>query len=52
VFRLCLFATTFTLILAALQAAAAPVKVPAGLFKDVNAAFESGSRMAQSTKTN
>jgi len=50
VFRLCLFATTFTLILAALQAAAAPVKVPAGLFKDVNDTTVGGARLIRGTQ--
>ena len=34
--RFVLFATTFTLFFVAQQAPAAPVKVQAGLFKDVN----------------
>jgi len=50
VFRLCLFATSLILAFAAHQAAAAPVKVPAGLFKDVNDTTVGGARLVRGTQ--
>ncbi len=49
-FRLCLFAAALTLVFAAHQAPAAPVKVPAGLFKDVNDTTVGQARLVRGTQ--
>ena len=49
-FRFCLFTVTFSLLVFWQQAAAAPVKVPTGLFKDVNDTTIGQARLVRGTQ--
>ena len=49
-FRFCLFTVTLSLLVFWQQASAAPVKVPAGLFKDVNDTTIGQARLVRGTQ--